>query len=366
MRSRKRLRRLIVAVVCVDLLGAGLLVYALSRPASPTALVHKLLPVGAHHAQTETVASAVTHSAGRSGAHRRGPRLAPATSMPSPSMSRAPALRTGATGDTGNAGSVLEGNAEASFANLSSGLQSEAHITIAIQPLGQGTMEVLGGDPAMQAMSTSKVLILSALLLDKRGVNNLTSGQLSLARSAITQSDNSAILALFSDLESDRGGLVGASSYATGLLRKAGDDQTNVSTGPPPPGYATTFGQTPWTPTAEITFFRALTLGCIVPRADADYELGLMRNIVPSESFGLGAGGFPRVAFKGGWGPEPDGQYGVRQTGIVGNGDSAVVVSITADPARTFAVGQSVLDQVAQWLHREVRFTQRPKASCPT
>jgi hypothetical protein len=216
----------------------------------------------------------------------------------------------------------------------------------------------------MQAMSTSKILILSALLRDRRGVQNFTPEQRLLARAAITQSDNGSILALFSDLEADKGGLNGASGYATSLLRGVGDDQTQVTTAPPPPGYATTFGQTAWTPSAEVAFFRALALGCVLPRADTDFELGLMRAIEPSESFGLGSAGFQQVAFKGGWGPEPENQYGVRQTGIIGAGDSGVVVSLIADPVSTFTVGQSVLDQVAQWLRGEVQLTQRPASSC--
>ena len=158
-------------------------------------------------------------------------------------------------------------------------------------------------------------------------------------------------------MEADKGGLLGASAYATSLLRQVGDDQTQVTTTPPPPGYATTFGQTLWTPTAEVAFFRDLALGCVLPPIDTDYELDLMRNVEPSESFGLGSAGFPQVAFKGGWGPEPGDQYGVRQTGIIGSGDYGIVVSITADPVSTFTVGQSVLDQVAQWLRREVRAT---------
>ena len=217
----------------------------------------------------------------------------------------------------------------------------------------------------MQAMSTSKILILSALLRDNGGEHNLSAEQRSLAQAAVTQSDNDAIQALFSDLETDRGGLLGASAYATSLLREAGDDQTQVATAPPPPGYATTFGQTPWTPTAEVTFFRSVALGCVLSPADTGYVLGLMRSIEPSESFGLGSAGFPEAAFKGGWGPEPDNQYGVRQTGIIGSGDSGVVVAITADPVSTFAAGQSVLDQVAQWLREEIRIVPRPRASCP-
>jgi hypothetical protein len=301
--------------------------------------------------------------------HRRAqdvrPRLAPATIMPSPAMSRAPALPAGANPGAGTqAAPALKANAPASFARLKRRLQGEARVAIAIQPLGLGKLQVLGGDPPMQAMSTSKILILSALLRDTNGVQNFTPEQMLLARAAITQSDNTAILALFSDLEADQGGLLEASAYATSLLRKVGDDQTQVTTAPPPPGYATTFGQTPWTPAAEVRFFRDLALGCILPRADTNFELGLMRNIESSESFGLGSAGFQQVAFKGGWGPEPDDQYGVRQTGIIGTGNSGLVVSLIADPVSTFAAGQSVLDQLAQWLQPEVRFIQRSAGSC--
>ena len=123
------------------------------------------------------------------------------------------------------------------------------------------------------------------------------------ARAAITESDNSAILALFSALEADKGGLLGASAYATSLLRGAGDNDTRVTTAPPPPGYATTFGQTPWTPTAEVTFFRALALGCVLPPADTNFELGLMGSIEASESFGLGSAGFQPGRIQGGLGP---------------------------------------------------------------
>jgi hypothetical protein len=102
----------------------------------------------------------------------------------------------------------------------------------------------LGGDPPMQGMSTTKVLILAALLRDRGGIQHLTAGERTLATEAITESDNAAILDLFGELEHDRGGLLGASAYVDHLLRAAGDDHTTVTTAPPPPGYSTTFGQT--------------------------------------------------------------------------------------------------------------------------
>jgi hypothetical protein len=215
----------------------------------------------------------------------------------------------------------------------------------------------------MLGMSTTKVLILAALLRDRGGVSGLSSSERGLAHSAITESDNEAVLELFSALERDRGGLIAASAYATSLLRDAGDTVTTVTTAPPPPAYATTFGQTPWRLTAEVRFFRYLALGCLLPPRSTAYVLGLMGSIEPSERWGLGSAGFHTVAFKGGWGPLESG-YGVRQTGIVGSGPTAVVVALAADPASTFGAGTSVLTNVARWLRSQLVLRTRPLPSC--
>lgn len=261
---------------------------------------------------------------------------------------------------------ILRANARVSFAALQNRLAGEGRIAVAIEPLGHGATEVLGSDPPMQGMSTTKILILAALLRDRRGVAGLTPIERQEAYDAITQSDNQDILALFSVLEQDQGGLIGASAYATALLREGGDATTTVTTAPPPPLYSTTFGQTKWSPTAEVTFFRSLALGCLLPPTDTHYILELMRSIEPSESWGLGSAGFPSVAFKGGWGPEPGGLYGVRQTGIVGQGDKAAVVAIIAYPAATFDTGTAMLTQTALWLRQELTLTATPTGSCPS
>jgi hypothetical protein len=260
-------------------------------------------------------------------------------------------------------GPDLNSSARASFAGLERQLAGEGRISLAVEPLGTGSATILGADPPMIAMSTSKVLILSALLRDKGGVSRFTSSELALAHAAITESDNDSILDLFSVLEQDRGGLIGASNYATGLLRAAGDRYTTVTTGPVPPGYATTFGQTPWPPSEQIKFLRYLALGCLLPPRSTAYVLGLMGSIEPSESWGLGSAGLRAVAFKGGWGPLGD-EYGVRQLGIIGLGRTKAIAAITVDPASTFDVGTSVITQVAQWLRGHLLHPNRPNPSC--
>ncbi len=367
---------MVVALVCVGLVAVGALVYAMTRP-----LPHDRGSTRTVAASEAGLARPATHTSTTTRKlHLRPHVVVPATTLPRTSDSEPAKLPAGAAkavtgpsadGQNGSGASSGPGTgaaalgpaARASFTRLQHQIGSQARISIAVQPLGQGPLQVLGNDPSMPAMSTSKVLILSALLLDKGGPNGLSAEERSLAQTAITESDNDSILSLFADLEADKGGLDGASAYATGLLRTAGDDHTVVTTAPAPPGYATTFGQTPWSPSEEVQFFRALALGCVISRASVNYELGLMRQIVPSESWGMGSAGFPQVAFKGGWGPLPGG-YGVRQTAIIGAGSSAVVASIAADPATDFGTGQAVLTDIGRWLRRQLRLWPRADTGC--
>jgi hypothetical protein len=366
--------------VCVDVLAVGVLVYALTRPGGHDNDHRANRVVAAVSAGDPRPATATNTKTAATRLHLHPHAVVPATTLPNPSGSRAPKLPAGAakavagsspdgqggsggSGEVGIGGAALGPAARRSFAQLQDQIGSQARIAVAVQALGQGPLQVFGSDPPMPAMSTSKILILSALLLDKGGPDRLSADERALAQTAITESDNDSILSLFGDLEADKGGLDGASTYATTLLRTAGDDRTVVTTAPPPPGYATSFGQTPWSPSREVQFFRALALGCVIPKTSADYELGLMRQIVPSESWGMGSAGFPEVAFKGGWGPLPGG-YGVRQTAIVGTGSSAVVASIAADPATDFGTGQTVLTDIAHWLHAHLRQRPRTEAGC--
>ena len=66
-------------------------------------------------------------------------------------------------------------------------------------------------------------------LLRARGSGGLTSQEHAWAHSAITESSNESVLALFGDLERLEGGLGGASQYMEGLLRRSGDNETVVA-----------------------------------------------------------------------------------------------------------------------------------------
>ncbi|HEY4898007.1 MAG TPA: hypothetical protein VII01_18200 [Solirubrobacteraceae bacterium] len=244
-------------------------------------------------------------------------------------------------------GQPLSADAESSFSQLQQ--QSGGHLELAAMQLRGGRLQTLGGDEPAHAWSTSKVPVLVSLMLARGG--HLTAQEHSLARSAITESSNEAILALFSDLEGLKGGLGGASAYMTEVLHNAGATETEVATSPPPPGAVTTFGQTEWKPSEAVKFFRGLASEKVLGREETQYVLGLMQEIVPSERWGLGSLG--SVAFKGGWGPESGG-YLVRQSGIINPGSPDAVVVAIVDSAPSFSAGTETLSTVSAWLGRHL------------
>jgi hypothetical protein len=303
-------------------------------------------------------------------AQTSGKPLGPATAGSQPGR-EGPKIYGGSTGQTEpdaaaspHTAPVLDAGASASFARLENSLSGHVELTVA--PLGVGTPETLGGDIAAHGWSTTKVPVLTALLKARR--ENLTSEEQSLAKSAITESNNESVLDLFHDLERIKGGLIGASSYMQELFRASGDEETIVATAPPPSGAVTTFGQTKWKPSNAVKFFSALARGCLLLPQGTNYVLGLMQRIEPSESWGLGSAGFAHVAFKGGWGPEPTGAYLVRQSGIIDVSSSrAAAVAIVAFPPMrggSFEIGTEMLTQTARWLRGHLQLVSRPNVPC--
>jgi hypothetical protein len=345
-------RRIYACVAALALCGAALSIFLASR--SKHVVVVKVL-IKKHPSETASVST---------------PREYPAADgAPSLGAVRADLKRVeskgGRTGSgvSSSSAAPLPVSSVASFARLSGSLPGT--IELAVTTLGAGGTSVLGRDLPAHGWSTTKVPVLVALL-KARGRRGLTASETELAHSAITESNNESILALFSDLERLKGGLDGASRYIQTLFRDSGDGETVVTTAPPPAGAATTFGQTEWRPSDAVKFFRALALGCLLPHEQTSYVLGLMEHIVASESWGLGSAGFGSVAFKGGWGPEPSGNYLVRQSGVIDVGStSGVAVSIVAFPSSgSFSAGTEMLTQTADWLGHELRLVPRAPAGC--
>jgi hypothetical protein len=261
-------------------------------------------------------------------------------------------------------GSILRPGATQSFATLAASMP--AQIGLAVVPLGVGAAESFGSLRTGHAWSSIKVPILVALMRDRH--EKLTSGEMRWAADAVEASDNEAAASLFRQLERIHGGLSGASAAVQDVLALAGNTAT-VATAPPPPGAVSTYGQTEWSIEDATAFYRALADGCLLSPSGTEYVLGLMRNVIPEQRWGLGEVSFDQswsIGIKGGWGPEAgSGAYLVRQSGLVQSGSSGVAVTMIAEEASgSFEAGTRDLTRMAAWLRKNLRSMGPPAHGC--
>jgi hypothetical protein len=242
------------------------------------------------------------------------------------------------------------GSAQASFASLEASIG--APVGLAAAPLGTTPPETFGELQVGHAWSSMKVPIVATLMRE----GSLSAEEEGWARAAITASDNEAAAALFQQLEGTHGGLEDASLAVQETLALGGDSSTQIATAPPPPGAVSTWGQTEWSLTDSVDFYRSLACGGVLESSQAEFVLGLMEEVISEQQWGLGQADFPSgtsVAFKAGWGPEVSsgGAYLVRQAGIIRNGSSGTVVTMMAeDPSGSFEAGVEDLDQISDWV----------------
>ncbi len=254
---------------------------------------------------------------------------------------------------------VISARAERAFAAIEA--VADGSIGVAVAPIGAGEPEVLGGLVTAHAWSTIKVPILVTLIADRNGSENLTGPESAAAEAALTASDNDAAALLFGSLEQIHGDLEAASAAVTATLRRAGDQETVVGTVAPSSGFSA-YGQTDWSAAASARFYASLAGGCLLGGADTEFVLSLMRRVIPDQSWGLGEVTFADskpVGFKGGWGPEPDGAYLVRQGGIVESRHRGYAISIITEPSGIsgeagFLAGQDLVGSVASWAATEL------------
>jgi hypothetical protein len=209
------------------------------------------------------------------------------------------------------------------------------------------SVETAGDLRSGSAWSTIKVPISAQVIEDAGGPDQLSAEQQSLIQRAITQSDNAAAASLWSELEGRHGGAQGAADEVTAILRKAGDDETQVST----QGRAgfSPYGQTEWSLLNQHKFMTALVGDCVVSPATSRYLLDLMGRVT-SDTWGLGSAGV-QALWKGGWGPGSNGGYLVRQMGELQGSSGSVVVTLAALPSSgSFDAGQQMASKTARWL----------------
>ncbi|MEZ2122784.1 hypothetical protein [Corynebacterium sp. CCM 9203] len=185
--------------------------------------------------------------------------------------------------------------------------------------------EITGGP----AWSTIKVPVSMAVLY--HGTETL-----STVERAITQSDNAAFDALWHSL----GDGVEAAKATEEVLRSGGDD-TTILPDVTREGFSAA-GQTDWSLLQQARFAQQMT--CI-PGAGA--VLTAMNQVIDTQSYGLGT--IPALPFKGGWGPDRDGDYLVRQFGILQTADGFVGIALAVRPEDgTYGTGRHILDRMAE------------------
>ena len=230
------------------------------------------------------------------------------------------------------------------LSSVVSDLDGEAAAAVVSDELG---VAEAGNLTEATAWSTIKVPIALRVIEDAGGPDGLSSSQASLIERAITASDNEAAAELFAGIAAEHGGDIGAAQAVTEVLRRAGEDQPDVST-QGRDGFST-YGQTQWAPLKQAQFMTALADGEVASPEAQRYVLDLMGRIA-SDAWGLG-GADVEAAWKSGWGPEPDGTYLLRQMGIVELGGDSLVVALSAAPADgTFESGQVMMTEMASRL----------------
>lgn len=210
----------------------------------------------------------------------------------------------------------------------------DARVGIEVRPVGAGAPPVTAGDwTTGTAWSTIKVPLALAGLraTDPPAVTEDM-------RAAITQSDNAAAEAIWASL----GDPATAAGKVEAILAEAGAPVTVQSQRVRPE--FTAFGQTEWSLADQATF---LSSAACNPANQP--VIDLMGQIAPDQRWGLGE--IPGAKFKGGWGPSLEGDYLVRQFGVVPVGDGLAVVAVAVEPnSGAFDDGTQALTRIATWL----------------
>lgn len=197
---------------------------------------------------------------------------------------------------------------------------------------------------SVPAWSTIKVPLSIAAVRDG-------SADMSALNSAITVSDNAAAEQLWQGL----GQPEDAAEKVERVLNEGGV-QTKVNAQVTRPGLSAS-GQTMWTTESQAAF--ASQLQCL---EGAQAVVEAMGSIAGGQNYGLGQ--ISGALYKGGWGPDESGAYGVRQFGLIPRGDGtfAAVAIAAISPDGSYESGQAQLNQLAQKLSE--RAADLPAAEC--
>ncbi|MFN8508001.1 MAG: serine hydrolase [Dehalococcoidia bacterium] len=202
------------------------------------------------------------------------------------------------------------------------------------------TLYSLNGDAQFELASVVKVLIMAAVMGRAEGEGRFVDdAELSLLWPMITQSDNDAATALWTQL----GGGPGLSAY----LKAAGFGGITPYDGE-------YWGTSTASANALANVLSRLLLGDLLRENHRKLALTLMEQVVPQQRWGVSAaaGKGDIVALKDGW-YQADGGWRVNSIGVIVPGDPArapYVVAILSNLQPSFAYGVETVEGIAQRL----------------
>ena len=228
-------------------------------------------------------------------------------------------------------------------------------VLAAVYDLRTGRTWHLGqGQPQAEA-SIVKLDVLETLLSERGqgGGTGLSVSERTLAEQMIEDSDNDAATSLWYAA----GGAAGLRSFNA----RAGLTHTVPSSCVVCPGFAWPgWGLTTTTPDDQIALLRQLvTPGSRLTRAAREYALSLMRDVTPSQRWGV-SGGVPAqvtVAVKNGWLPlrGAGGDWQINSVGWVSGGGRNYLMAVltTGNPSEQYGIG--TIDQLAAMVWQHMR-----------
>jgi beta-lactamase class A len=207
------------------------------------------------------------------------------------------------------------------------------------------------GQPQAEA-SVVKLDVLETLLAEKDG-NGLSASDQSLAEEMIEDSDNAAATSLWY-------GVGGAASIRS-FNAKAGLTGTALSSCVvcpwfPWPGW----GLTTTTPDDQIALLKQLvTPSSVLTSAERAYALSLMKDVTPSQRWGVGYGvpADVTVALKDGWLPlrGTDSEWQINSVGWISGGGRNYLMAVLTSENPTEQYGIDTISQLAAMVWQDMR-----------
>jgi hypothetical protein len=265
-------------------------------------------------------------------------------SAPAPVVTTTAQAPSTVTAGSGSVIAALPGTLAADFVSLQSTLNG--HAGLAIMPVGGDQMVTLGDWSTGPAWATIKVPL--ALAVQAANNGSVTPSM----TTTMTESDNSSADVLWQAL----GSADAAAKAVTAVLRQGGDQKTTVTSSRTRSDYPS-YVQTGWALTDQLRFVSRIP--CL-PNAEA--VLALMIKVAWNQQWGLAK--LDNTQFKSGWGADTNGNYLIRQFGIITTSSGQIAVAIAAQAnSGTLDAGTQIVTKLSDLVSKHL--DEQLGGTCP-